>query len=591
VGALAVVLRFGNAADEEAAGRMLLASPHRGEPVATASVGGAALGVSHTAELDDASLASDADLAVVCNGDLDNLDELAIELGLPSHGITPARVFLEAFRRWGDAASDRVRGPFAAVVTDGRTLWCTRDIFGARALFLRRESEAVYVASEVKQVMAGAGRPCVPDVDVVESLIYAEFDDDTPTALEGAERVPRGMVLRADARGAARRRYWDPMSILETARLSDDEVVEGFHSVMTRSARRALLGDEVISLSGGLDSATVASYAAPLHLARTGRPLPALSVVYPRFPDVDERPYIEMVAGFLGLELHTYEEDSKSLDDVETWMSLIDTALPRYYLTESAEHYRRARKLGFRTMLTGEFAEYLIERRGSLLSYLLLHGRVGALVDHVREQRRERGVPATAIVRQLAAALFTPRMEATWARVRPAALVTPPWLDDARLRATWARYATPARERWARHQTGVFMGPDLAAEADEVVQAVTGLRVRRPFMDRDVAEFFLRLPAEQKFPDTHFKGLLRRAMRGRLPDTMLDTPSKVVFNDAVEARADHEKMRALIAGAERRMRGVDYDLLIERLESGDLDMNEYMWAHNIAAAHAFLARG
>jgi asparagine synthetase B (glutamine-hydrolysing) len=334
----------------------------------------------------------------------------------------------------------------------------------------------------------------------------------------------------------------------------------------------------------------VAAYAAPVHLDRFGRPLAALSVVYPRFPAVDEREEIELVADHLGIELHTYEESSKTLDEVSRWMTVLDEPVPYFFLAESAEHLQRAQSMGYRNMLTGEMAEWVVERRSYLVPHLLLARRFAAAFDHLRRQRRVHGTSYGGIARQVGAAFMTPGMRRAWARLRPAAIPVPEWVDESRLRRVEGRWATRARDMWRGYQTAIFSGPDHAAEAEDVVEAVTGMTVRRPFADLDLVEFFLSLPAEQKFPDTHFKSLLRSFLRGRLPDAMLDRPRKAVFNDAVMARVDHARLRELLIDPPHRLRGIDYELLRDRLEAGDLEIGEYERAKNLAAVHAYLAR-
>ena len=572
--------------------RMLAAAPHRGAPGSPVAIGDASLGIT-TDDRGHATVASDGDLVAAYVGILDNGAELGRELGVLREGHpppSPARVYLEAHRRWGDAAPGRMRGPFAAVVTDGVTVRATRDPLGLRSLFYRRDPRGVFIATELKQVMAGCERPLTPDLDVIDAIVFGEYDDDTPTAIQGGERVPRGMTVRLRGSSGARYRYWDPRSILETGRYAASELRGRFDELMGQAADRTLLGDDVISLSGGTDSSAVAAYAAPSHLERFGRPLAALSVVYPRFPAVDEREEIELVADRLGLELHTYEESSKTLDEVTTWMQRLDEPLPFFFLAESAEHLRKAHSMGYRNMLTGEMAEWVVERRSYLIAHLLLNRRFGAARDHLLRQRRVHRTSYGGIARQVGAAFLTPRMRMAWDRVRPARVAVPAWIDESRLRGVESRWATRAREMWRGYQTAIFFGPDLAAEAEDLVEAVTGVSVRRPFADLDLVEFFLSLPAEQKFPDTHFKSLLRSFLRGRLPDALLDRPRKAVFNDAVMARADHARLRELLIDPPHRLRGIDYGILKDRLEAGDLEIGEYERAKNLAAVHAYLAR-
>ena len=593
MGSLALVVPSPGSPTEGVVERMLAAAPHRGTPAASLSIRDARIGVTSTGDQDHASVVSDENLTAAFVGILDNASALAAELGLPgTEGSVPsaARIYLEAFRRWGDAAPARLRGPFAAVVTDGETVRATRDPLGFRSLFYRRDARGIFVATELKQVMAGCERPLTPDLDVVEAIVFGEYDDDTPTAIDGGERVPRGMTVRLRGSTASRHRYWDPAAILETGRYEASELPERFEALMGRAAERALLGEDVISLSGGTDSSAVAAFAAPAHRLRFGRPLTALSVVYPRFPAVDEREEIESVADHLGVELHTYEESSKTLDEVSEWMAVLDEPVPFFFLAESAEHLRRAHSMGYRNMLTGEMAEWVVERRSYLVAHLLLTGRFGAALDHIQRQRRVHRTSYGGIARQVGAAFLTPRLRMTWARLRPARIAVPGWVDESRLRRVEGRWATRARDMWRGYQTAIFSGPDHAAEAEDVVEAVTGVTVRRPFADLDLVEFFLSLPAEQKFPDTHFKSLLRSFLRGRLPDALLDRPRKAVFNDAVMARADHARLRQLLIDPPHRLRGINYELLRERLEAGDLEIGEYERAKNLAAVHAYLAR-
>ena len=591
MGSFVVVRTPGHPPEELAAERGLRAAPHRGAPRASARVGDALIAISDVDDLPgDASLAEVDGHVAAFTGQLDNRGPLALELGL-ARDATPAAIAIAAHLRWGADAPSRYRGPFATAVTDGRAVHLARDPLGLRSAFYRRDAAGTFAGSEVKQVLTAAGRPIEPDLDVVEAIVFQEYDDDTPTALRGAERAPRGMTVRLDDGQALRHRYWDPADLLETGRYTDDEIQDRFDELMTQAASRALLGDDVISLSGGIDSPAVAAYAGPVHRARYGEDLAALSVVYPSFPEVDESEYIGLVVDRVGLDLHTYEERSKTLDDVDDWMRVLDSPVPQFFLAESAEHYRYARAQGWRTMLTGELAEWIVERRDYLLPHLLLHGRPRSVASHLARQRRLHGVRARGIARQLAPAFMTPRIERAWTAVRPAQVEVPPWVDEGRLRRVEQRWATPARDRWLAFQTAIFFGPDVAAEAEDVAQAVTGMRVRRPFGDLDLMSFFLSLPAERKFPDTHYKGLLRRVLRGRLPDPLLDRPSKAVFNAAVMARADVPKLRELLIDPPHRIPGIDYAAIAERLDDATpLGIGEYERLKNLAATHAFLAR-
>src|SRR5919108_389331 len=145
-----------------------------------------------------------------------------------------------------------------------------------------------------------------------------------------------------------------------------------------------------------------------------------------------------------------------------------------------------------------------------------------------------------------------------------------------------------AERQGYRHLVG-FTGPGLTVEANEIVQEIYGVRMRRPWLDVDVWELFLSLPAEQKHPDATVKGLVRRLLRGHVPDELLDRTDRTVFDASVAARINYEELRRWLTGTEPLIGAVDYDLLEKRLADENMQVHEYLWARDLASVHAFAA--
>ena len=580
----------------DAVKRMLAASPHRGTDVELLTHGAWSLGVVNSGEPGawrEGSLAGGPRFAVACVGVLDNAGDLRAELarrGIRHRDRTPAELVLAAWDAFGAQLPARMRGVFAAVVTDGRQAWCFRDHVGLRPLFYRADGTAAFVASEARQVTAGAGLPRAVDLEVVERILFKDVGNDTPTALKGVRRLPKATLLCLEPDRAERRLYWNPEDHLETARLTAEEVAERFDELMTQAAARTLTGEgDVLSLSGGIDSPAVAAYAGPVHLDRYGRPLPALATVYPSQPTVDESELIELVAGRLRMPLHTYERDAAPLKAGVEWLRVLDGPIPYLLLSDAEDHYRRARERGFRNMLTGEIAELVVDMRGNLVGHLVLHGRLGAARWRLSRQRSH-GQSLVAIGREVAGGVAPRWVEAGYRRRRdtPWTARYPAWIDRQRVRERFARDATTARRRWREEQISSWMGPGLTMEAEEVCQSVMHMRTRRPWADVDLWQFFLSLPAEQKFPNGLRKGLVRRLLRDRVPDEILDRRRKVVFDESLMARVEYPELRKWLAAPDHQFAGVDYKRLRESLEREDLDLSAYLWAKDLAIAHAFL---
>lgn len=596
MGAIAVVLAADGRAPQDIARRMIAAAPHRGALTHVVTLGRCALAAGHGEGRADAFAAVVGDLAIAFNGVLDNGPELAALLArrgdlAAATPVPPLPELLAAgYRSFGRALPSRLRGVFAGAVSDGRTVTAFRDHIGYRSLFWRADANGFVAAVEAKQVVAGAGIPDRPDLDAVEALFYRDATDDTPCALDGVRRLPKSTVIVAgpEPGRVVTERYWRPEVLLETGRWSRDELQGRFDTLMTQAASRALTGNDAISLSGGIDSPAVAAYAAPAHLARTGRPLTGVTVIFPDHPTVDERQYTIPLAEQLGMPLHQYVQDSNPLGDLARWTALADTPFPGSSLAQYEEDYRRVRALGYDGLLTGEHAEFVFAIRWYTLGHLLTRGRWGAAGRELA-QRRARGETPVGLARLVARSLAPDRvMDLRHALTQSRHPTLPDWVDARRASAEADH--EPVRERWTRSQLAGFIGPGVALETEEICQEVTGLRVRRPWTDIDLWELFLALPAEQKFPDLRPKGLVRDLLRGRVPDAILDRTDKTVFDAAGLDRIDWATLERYLLDPPHRMTGIDYRRLAEKLRGRSFSTIDLEWAKNLANVHAFLSR-
>jgi asparagine synthase (glutamine-hydrolysing) len=596
MGSLAVVLPGAATTGGLSAERALRAAPHRGADLDVRTVGAVSLGVSNEPAFVDAWVAERNGQAAVVAGALDNRDELEAELarlGRGSGADGPAETVLSAFEAWGEEAPAHLRGMFAGAWTDGRSLRVFRDHLGLAPLHHRATGEDFVAATEAKQVSAGAGIPRQPDVDSVEAMFFGRFDSRN-TMLRGVARFPRASTAVVEpGQDPAFTRYWDPRPLLEKARLTLPEAQEKLGEAVERAVRRSLMGRDVVSLSGGIDSPTIAAFAAPGYPERTGHPLLALSSVYPDLPAVDESKWIELVVEHLGMELHTYRPSSRPLDDLAHWVDVLDGPVDTMSIPELAENYRLARELGARNVLSGEMTEWVFTFGQHLIGHLLLHGRIGASLDWARDQRA-RGASWGRLVRRAGPSLVSPRLGLAWLRLRGRAQAfrqLPPWVDREAAGGPVQRpdFVLPARKRWLEHQLDPLFGVgSYSFDADAVCAAYHGVHVRRPLADVDLWEFVLTLPAEIKFPNALPKSLLRESVRGRLPDAILDRQDKTFFDDFALRTADYEGLRHWIVDTDATIEGVDYPALAARIEARDMDVVELLWAYDLARAHAFL---
>ena len=77
-------------------------------------------------------------------------------------------------------------------------------------------------------------------------------------------------------------------------------------------------------------------------------------------------------------------------------------------------------------------------------------------------------------------------------------------------------------------------------------------------------------------------------MRGLLPDELIDRRDKTFFDEFHLAKADYATLKRLLIDSPQHLKGIDYGLLRDRLEHGDMRVYELQWARNVAKVHAFL---
>lgn len=574
---------------------MLAAAPHRGPEHIVDSFGPFVLGIARDPNWARSSLFRSDRLLAVLAGRLDNLAFLRQDLDLPDSSAADehvaAWVLAAAFEKWGPTGVNRLRGSFTGFVTDGRSLWAFRDHFGTRPLYYVEHAGRFAAATEIKQVLAVAGVPREPNARYLQWLIFGGRDL-ADTAFQHVRRIPRRTIVEISPQARDRRftEYWQPSERVATAQISLNDAMEGLREALQTAVSRALSGQDAILLSGGLDSPALAAFA--VNGPDPSRPIQAATSVYPAYPSVDESKWTRLVADDLGIQLHEFVAEASNLDDLEYWLDLTDGPVDLLSIPESAEAYRFCRSLGARTVLTGEMAEVLFESRGYLLDHLVASGQWSEVIRLLGGSRKAFR-KSRWLARQLVRIFAPPSWMLAYRRrqrQQPVNLGLPQWIEQAHFSDEGAIFydGFPARQRWIEVQTGWLRGPAVGVDADEICASVCGVEVRRPFSDVDLFEYVLSLPASVKFHGPLHKPLLRAAMRGLIPDAIVDRKDKTLFNEYLLAKAEYPALRRTLLAPRHRLEGIDYPLLAGRIEKGDLPLGELQWARDLAKIHAFL---
>lgn len=213
----------------------------------------------------------DGRFVMTFNGEIYNFQELKSALTIRGHRFTSSgdsEVLLAAFAEWGVEALRRLNGMFAFAIWDAaeRVLTIARDRFGVKPVYYTQIGQTLAFASEIKAFRPIPGY--VPRVDIeglTEYLSFQNFFTDR-TLFEGARLLPAGCYLqvRPGQTDPQPQRYWDFAFEEPEGEPDATELLEELDRLFMQAVSRQLQSDVEIGayLSGGIDSGSIAAIAA-----------------------------------------------------------------------------------------------------------------------------------------------------------------------------------------------------------------------------------------------------------------------------------------------------------------------------------------
>lgn len=250
----------------------------------------------------------DRSLVLIANGEIYNFVELRHLLQSQGHRFktrSDCEVIVHLYEQYGLDCVHHLRGMFAFALWDSgrRRLMLARDRMGEKPLYLHVGERALYVASELKALMASGCVPFELDPPAIDRYFYYNYVPEPMTPIRGVRKLPAAHILTIDVDSWKQEEwcYW---------RMDDAPPLTGDPAALIRneleSVSELIVRSDVpvgIALSGGLDSSAIA--------AMTSRKYPgamqAFTVGYRGREQSDERRDAKAFADFLGMPFHEVE--------------------------------------------------------------------------------------------------------------------------------------------------------------------------------------------------------------------------------------------------------------------------------------------
>jgi asparagine synthase (glutamine-hydrolysing) len=483
----------------------------------------------------------DGSLWLVFNGEIYNFRE--IRRGLEGRHRFRSRsdgeVILHLYEQKGDDAVAELDGMFAFALWDAkrRRLLLGRDRAGKKPLFYHDGPHLFAFASEEKALLAHPGVPHERDPEALPLFLTYGYVPTPGTFYRGIRALPPGHLMAVtDAGAGPPRRYWRATfrSGSGGSGLTDAEAEERFRSLLRSAVERRLVADVPLGafLSGGLDSSTVVALMAEAALGR----VKTFTIGFAGHTEYDERAHARVVAERFATEHTEFVVEPKALDLVDRLVWHHDgpfgdsSAAPTYLLSELT-------RTKVTVALNGDggdeiFAGYLRLYGGALSERLPRWAfRAAARLIGLLPEPADRKHPLRFAKRFAEAgalpllgrylrwnAYFTADLPSLLKPELAASVDSERLLESFRESYEAGEGSTLARLLQVNFET--YLLDDLLVKMDRMSMA-HGLEARSPFLDTAVVEFGASLPDRLRMRFGKGKVLLRRAMKGILPDSIL----------------------------------------------------------------------
>jgi asparagine synthase (glutamine-hydrolysing) len=496
----------------------------------------------------------DGAVQLIFNGEIYNHGEIRRELEALGHRFrtdhSDTEALLRAYLQWGRDCVHRFRGMFAFALWDGRSreMWLVRDRIGIKPMYYSRHNGRITFASEIKALLADPEQTRAVD----ETSMYHYFSFLVPpaprTMFEGIGKLAGGtwMVIGADGNSRVER-YWDALDRHEDlSGCSDKDISERVLDALTDAVKLRMVSDVPIGifLSGGIDSSTNAAL-----FSRCGGQVRTFSIGYDDeyATSRNEFAYARRVAQDLGAEHHELRLKQKDLVDfLPRMVALQDepigdpVCVPVYYVSKLARDH------GVTVCQLGEgsdelFCGYPNWHRALRLQHLSDRLPVPNALRHaglagLRALNRHESLPYDWLSRT------TMDCPIFWGGAEAMPHLTREMLLSARMREKfaghtswdavapiWERFAArgdKSRLHWMTYLDLNYRLPELLLMRVDKMSMGVSLECRVPFLDHRLVELSLSINEQVLTRDGVLKTVLKRAVRGVIPDEIIDRPKQ-----------------------------------------------------------------
>ena len=492
----------------------------------------------------------DEQLVITYNGEIYNHAELRVELESHGHRFktdhSDTEVLLYGYREWGPGLLEKLNGMWSFAIYDRprNEVFLSRDRFGKKPLFYYADDRNFVFASELTALRLHPEVPANVSSEALQKFFAYGFIPAPWTLLDRVKKLPAGhwMKVSLPSSRCQIQKFWEfELEPFETIPQNPERVWgEELVQRLDEAVRCRLEADVPVGvfLSGGIDSTTIATLAARHH--------PSIETFSIGFEEksFDEREFARLAAE----TAHTrHHEEILSPDRYLNWAlataGKLDEVMGDSSILPTALVSRLARQ-HVTVALSGDgsdelFAGYDPFRalKPANLYSAIVPGKFNRALRSLAER-----LPVSHVNMSLDFKLK--RLFRGLSYPRPYWL--PAWmgpLDPQEIGELFGSRPDPEElyaeaiaawnhpsakndvDRTTQFFVRLYLQDDILVKTDRA-SMMHGLEARCPFLDMNVVDFARRIPSSYKLRGRVTKYILKEAVRGLIPDRVIDRPKK-----------------------------------------------------------------
>ncbi|MCX5829560.1 MAG: asparagine synthase (glutamine-hydrolyzing) [Deltaproteobacteria bacterium] len=486
---------------------------------------------------------------IVYNGETYNYLELRDELrklGHPFKTATDTEVVIEAFIEWGPAMLNRLVGMFALAILDlkEKSLFLARDFFGIKPLYYTNVRGQFAFASEIQALIQSplVSRQANPQ-RVYDYLRFGLTDHGDQTMFADVYQLPPAHYLIMDIRNlsfSAPQQYWRLQTDI-TLDLPADEATAITRDLFLKNIGLHMRSDVPVGscLSGGIDSSAIVM--AMRHLEGDALDLHTVSAIF-HDTEICEEAYVNRIVKDANAISHSTEPTSTELiQDIDRLISIQGEPFGTTSIYAQQRVFKLASERGLKVMLDGQGADEIL---GGYFSYLT--AKLASLVKQGRLMRaylflnaidRLPNVSKINVLKELVIYFIPAEFQSLFwkspgTEFAPA-YMNKSWLNDHHV-AIKRPMKTPRETktvlRATMAQSFLLTSLPMLLRYEDRNSMSHSIESRVPFLTPEFVQFIYSLKEDDLINQQgETKHVFRKAMRGLVPDIILDRRDKIGF--------------------------------------------------------------